>query len=170
VNFLNDANGGYYPAGTPLAPNADPSQQWALDTADRNLYVMNASLNGGANASNTPWELSSSGTQHFSVTSGSGSAPSTSDTISASAAAPSTDSLSFLAAPNSSTTAAAPTTSTTTSGGDSSTSLASAASGGTADFTTPAANAAYASDSTSGSSGAWTQYSPDQSTVAATHT
>ena len=70
VTFLNDAVGGYYPAGTPLAPNADPSQQWALDTADRNLYVMNASLDGRPSAGNTPWELSSTGTQHFSVTAG----------------------------------------------------------------------------------------------------
>ncbi len=62
VNFLNDKIGAFYP-GT----------QWAVDTTDRNLYVMGASLNGGAPASGTPWELSSSGSKDFTVTAGSGS-------------------------------------------------------------------------------------------------
>jgi hypothetical protein len=67
VDFLNDAVGGYYPAGTPDLPPG----QWALDTEDRNLYVMGMSLNGGAPASGAPWELSSDGTANFSVTAGS---------------------------------------------------------------------------------------------------
>ena len=65
VTFLNDKVGGYYPAGTPGLP---ATGQWALDTADRNLYVMGMSLDGGAPAAGAPWELSSDGTQTFSVT------------------------------------------------------------------------------------------------------
>jgi Ca-dependent carbohydrate-binding module xylan-binding len=68
VTYLNDAVGGYYPAGTPGLP---AGAQWALDTEDRNLYVMGASLNGGKPASGLPWELSSNGTETFSVTTGS---------------------------------------------------------------------------------------------------
>ena len=61
VDFLNDKIGAFYP-GT----------QWAVDTTDRNLYVMGMSLNGGAPASGTPWELSSDGSKDFTVTAGSG--------------------------------------------------------------------------------------------------
>lgn len=68
VTYLNDQVGGFYPAGTPGLP---PQGQWALDTADRNLYVMGMSLNGGTPAAGAPWELSSDGTQTFSVTAGS---------------------------------------------------------------------------------------------------
>jgi predicted xylan-binding protein with Ca-dependent carbohydrate-binding module len=60
VDFLNDQIGGFYP-GT----------QDALDTTDRNLYVMGMSLNGGPAASGAPWELSSNGTKDFTVTAGS---------------------------------------------------------------------------------------------------
>lgn len=60
VDFLNDQIGGFYP-GT----------SWALDTEDRNLYVMGASLNGGTPAGGAPWELSSSGAHDFTVTAGS---------------------------------------------------------------------------------------------------
>lgn len=67
VDYLNDQVGGYYPNGTPGLP----SGQWALDTADRNLYVMGASLNGGQPAGGAPWELSSSGSHDFTVASGS---------------------------------------------------------------------------------------------------
>ena len=67
VTFLNDKVGGYYPAGTPGLP---ATGQWALDTADRNLYVMGMSLDGGAPAGGAPWELSSNGTETFSVTAG----------------------------------------------------------------------------------------------------
>ncbi|HET6608090.1 MAG TPA: carbohydrate-binding domain-containing protein, partial [Rhodopila sp.] len=59
VNFLNDQIGDFYP-GT----------QWAVDTTDRNLYVMGASLNGGTPASGAPWELSSNGSHDFTVTAG----------------------------------------------------------------------------------------------------
>jgi hypothetical protein len=69
VTFLNDQIGDFYPAGTPGLP---AEGQWAVDTTDRNLYVMGMSLNGGSAASGAPWELSSAGTQSFSVTSGSG--------------------------------------------------------------------------------------------------
>lgn len=69
VTFLNDQIGDFYPAGTPGLP---AEGQWAVDTTDRNLYVMGMSLNGGSPASGAPWELSSAGTQSFSVTSGSG--------------------------------------------------------------------------------------------------
>jgi hypothetical protein len=67
VDFLNDAVGGYYPGGTPGLP----AGQWALDTEDRNLYVMGMSLNGGTPVSGAPWEISSAGTENFSVTAGS---------------------------------------------------------------------------------------------------
>jgi hypothetical protein len=67
VDYLNDAIGGYYPAGTPGVPPG----QFAVDTEDRNLYVMGASLNGGTPASGAPWEISSDGSESFSVTSGS---------------------------------------------------------------------------------------------------
>jgi hypothetical protein len=70
VNFLNDQIGAFYPDGTPGLPPG----QWADDTTDRNLYVMGMSLNGGAPASGTPWELSSSGSFSWNV--GSGSNPS----------------------------------------------------------------------------------------------
>jgi hypothetical protein len=73
VDFLNDKIGAFYP-GT----------QWAVDTTDRNLYVMGASLNGGAPASGTPWELSSDGSKDFSVTAGTGSSA-TSDNATVSA-------------------------------------------------------------------------------------
>jgi hypothetical protein len=59
VDFLNDQIGDFYP-GTQLA----------VDTTDRNLYVMGASLNGGTPASGAPWELSSNGSHDFSVTAG----------------------------------------------------------------------------------------------------
>ncbi|MFL5251726.1 MAG: carbohydrate-binding domain-containing protein, partial [Rhodopila sp.] len=61
VTFTNNNIGGSYP-GT----------QAAIDTTDRNVYVMNASLDGGPPASGTPWELSSNGSQSFTVTAGSG--------------------------------------------------------------------------------------------------
>jgi hypothetical protein len=68
VDFLNDAIGAFYPAGTPGLPSGT---EWALDTTDRNLYVMGVSLDGGPAASGAPWELSSDGTANFSVTAGS---------------------------------------------------------------------------------------------------
>jgi hypothetical protein len=68
VDFLNDAVGGYYPPGTPGLP---AGTQWALDTEDRNLYVMGMSLDGGTPASGAPYEISSDGTENFTVTAGS---------------------------------------------------------------------------------------------------
>ncbi len=67
VNFLNDYIGGYYPAGTPGLPPGGP---WAIDTEDRNLYVMGASLDGGTPASGAPWEESGDGPHDFYVTAG----------------------------------------------------------------------------------------------------
>ncbi len=67
VNFLNDYIGGYYPAGTPGLPPGGP---WAIDTEDRNLYIMGASLDGGAPASGAPWEESGDGPHDFYVTAG----------------------------------------------------------------------------------------------------
>lgn len=69
VTFLNDAVGGYYPAGTPGVP--DFGGPWALDSQDRNLYVMGASLDGGPAASGLPWEQSGDGTTTFTVAAGS---------------------------------------------------------------------------------------------------
>jgi hypothetical protein len=71
VNFLNDQIGALYP-GTQLA----------VDTTDRNLYVMGMSLDGGAPASNTPWELDTDGVRNWTVTAGSD--PSAPDTLMAS--------------------------------------------------------------------------------------
>ncbi|MBS0640081.1 MAG: hypothetical protein JSS43_09430 [Proteobacteria bacterium] len=73
VTFTNDKIGDFY-AGTNMA----------VDTTDRNLYVMSASLNGGPAAGGLPWEIDSFGTKSFSVTAGSGSsdtAPITSDSL-----------------------------------------------------------------------------------------
>jgi hypothetical protein len=93
VDFTNDQIGEFYP-GT----------QWAVDTTDRNLYVTGMSLNGGAPASGTPWELSSSGPKDFSVTAGSGTAGSSGATTSDTATVPSSslgtgssNSMSFIA-------------------------------------------------------------------------
>ena len=60
VDFTNDKIGAFYP-GT----------QDAIDTTDRNLYVMGTSLDGGTPASGAPWELSSGGPENFTVTAGS---------------------------------------------------------------------------------------------------
>ncbi|MDR3536078.1 MAG: carbohydrate-binding domain-containing protein [Acetobacteraceae bacterium] len=59
VTFTNDAIGAFYP-GTQLA----------VDTTDRNLYVMGMTLDGGTAASGAPWELATDGTQDFTVTAG----------------------------------------------------------------------------------------------------
>jgi Ca-dependent carbohydrate-binding module xylan-binding len=104
VNFLNDQIGGFFAAGTPGLPPG----QWAIDTTDRNLYVMSASLDGGANASGAPWELSSSGSHDFFVSAGSNQSATGSGTQASTAntASITTDSLnasstgmSFLASP-----------------------------------------------------------------------
>jgi hypothetical protein len=71
IDYLNDTVGGFYPAGTPGLPPGGP---WALDTEDRNLYVMGMSLNGGQPTSGAPWEISSDGTATFDV--GAGNNPS----------------------------------------------------------------------------------------------
>ncbi|WP_428485611.1 carbohydrate-binding domain-containing protein [Rhodopila sp.] len=84
VTFTNDGVGGYYP-GTNLG----------LDTADRNLYVMGASLDGGASASGPPWEQATDGTYTFNVTAGSNpgaGASSSSTTATPAATTASTDS------------------------------------------------------------------------------
>ena len=177
VNYLNDNIGGFYPAGTVIDDHttATSSSQWALDNTDRNLYVMGASLNGGPSAGNTPWELSSSGAQDFTVTSG-GSA-STANTASVSAASlPQPTSMSFLASPNTT----ASTASDGTSGGSSGSSgngggtsdlTAAVTAGGSQtaqDFNTP--SAAYAPDTTSNTSAsAFAPTYQDQTTLVAAH-
>ncbi len=60
VDFTNDKIGAFYP-GT----------QDAIDTTDRNLYVMGMSLNGGTPASGAPWEQATGGPENFTVTAGS---------------------------------------------------------------------------------------------------
>jgi len=59
VTFLNDKIGDFYP-GTDLA----------IDTTDRNLFVVGATLNGGPQASGAPWELDSGGPHDLHVTAG----------------------------------------------------------------------------------------------------
>ena len=54
VAYTNDKIGDFYP-GT----------QNAIDTTDRNLYVMGTSLDGGPAASGAPWEQASSGAESF---------------------------------------------------------------------------------------------------------
>jgi hypothetical protein len=155
VTFVNDAIGDFYPAGTPGLPPG----QWAVDTTDRNLYVMNASLNGGPTASGLPWELSSNGTQSFTVTAGSGSAAPpasgasasgstvasgdtmaiTSDSVSAGSSG---SGMSFIAPPTS-------TTDDTASGGTSSTDTTSGGSGTTASTDTAGSGSEATTDTTS---------------------
>jgi predicted xylan-binding protein with Ca-dependent carbohydrate-binding module len=179
VNFLNDQIGGFYPAGT---PGVDGSQ-WAIDTTDRNLYVMGMSLNGGAPASGTPWELSSSGSFSWNVNSGSNasasdsiSASGTSDTATitsgsldaSSNSAGSNTGMSFVASPDTSATTdtSGLTSSDLTGSGTSGTTtdtLASTATGGatpsTQDFSVPATTDVSGSNTTTtttgGSSGNW---------------
>ena len=89
VTYTNDQVGGFYPNGTPGVADGG-----ALDTADRNLYVMSANLNGGQNASGLPWELANTGSESFTVTSGGnqnvGASPSNSTTTSDTSSADST--------------------------------------------------------------------------------
>ena len=164
VTFLNDLIGGYYPAGTPGLPPG----QWAIDTEDRNLYVMGASLNGGAPAGGTPWELSSNGSYTWNVSAGSN--PSASDTAmasgtsdnaaitssslaSSSSSTGSASGMSFVAASTTTDTSSSATTGsgqTTTS--DTTPSIASAgATQTTQDFSVPAATSS--SDNTTTTSG-----------------
>lgn len=60
IAYTNDQIGEFY-AGTQLA----------VDTTDRNLYVMGMKLDGGSAAGSTPWELDSNGSHSFTVTAGS---------------------------------------------------------------------------------------------------
>ena len=68
VNFTNDFIGGFYPYGIAGLPTGT---LWAIDTEDRNLYVMGASLNGGTPSQGAPWEIPNDGPQNFTVTAGS---------------------------------------------------------------------------------------------------
>ncbi len=193
VDYLNDAVGGYYPPGTPGLPGGT---QWALDTADRNLYVMGMSLNGGAPAGGAPWELSSAGSENFSVTSGSGGTASfgsdgaaatsdnaavTTSALSASSApATSSSGMSFIAAPtttastNPTTTTDPTATTTTTAATDPTTTAAAApmtaATTTTQDFSVPATTTSSGTNttgSTSGSGASWSTY--QTANVAGTH-
>jgi Ca-dependent carbohydrate-binding module xylan-binding len=139
VTFLNDAIGGFYPAGTPGLPPG----QWADDTTDRNLYVMGASLNGGPAASGLPWELSSSGTETFTVTSGSGSSPPSSGAFASDGAASgnnaaiTSDSVSAGSSDSGISFITSSTADTTASGSGSTSSTATDGSGTTTTDTTP---------------------------------
>jgi len=113
VAFVNDKIGDFYP-GTQLA----------VDTTDRNLYIMSMSLDGGAPATGTPWELASNGSNSWSVTAGSN--PAAGDTIPASGSG---SGMSFIAS--------APTP-TTASGGSTTSGLPAVASSLSATDTTPA--------------------------------
>lgn len=70
VAFTNDKIGEFYP-GTDLA----------VDTTDRNLYVLGMKLNGGPASSDAPWEQASNGSHSFSVTAGSGAPTATAATV-----------------------------------------------------------------------------------------
>jgi hypothetical protein len=124
VDFLNDKIDGFYP-GTQLA----------IDTTDRNLYVMGASLDGGAPASGAPWELSSDGSHDFTVTAGndpsatagssglfaSDGAAATSSNPALPAGSLDTGSMSFISSPSGSDTSGSTTSSDTSSSGTMST-------------------------------------------------
>jgi len=75
VTFTNDQIGAFYP-GTNLA----------VDTTDRNLYVIGMSLDGGPAAGGTPWEQATTGSHSFTVTSGSNQNSGSSNASSSSAA------------------------------------------------------------------------------------
>ena len=186
VTFLNDKIGDFYPAGTPGLP---AEGQWAVDTTDRNLYVMGMSLNGGTPASGAPWELSSNGTQNFSVTAGSGqstaglfasngaaangsNAAITAATLSAgTTSSGSSSGMSFVASPTDtgSTTAASGSTdstgTTTGTGTTATTPTDPTATGGptatTQDFSVPTATSTdTTSGTTTGGSATWTPQQP----------
>jgi Ca-dependent carbohydrate-binding module xylan-binding len=194
VSFLNDAVGGYYPAGTPGVP--DFGGPWALDTQDRNLYVMGASLDGGPAASGLPWEQSSDGTTTFTVTAGSNpsatatnsglfatdGAAATSNNASISSASLSAGTtasgLSLLASPTAPTTAASTTASTTTSTSSSPSStsttadatptVAAATSGTTqtaSDFSVPSTTSSSGSDPTTTSQSSGNWWTTHQHTA-----
>jgi hypothetical protein len=151
VNFLNDQIGGFYP-GT----------QWAIDTTDRNLYVMGMSLNGGAAASGTPWELSSDGS--FSWTVSAGSNPSAPDTMPASGtpdtaavtsgSLTSTTGMSFVASPSTSATSGPATNAIapSTSAADA-TPAVSGATQTAQDFTIPTTTGSTGADTTGATGG-----------------
>ncbi len=158
VSFLNDQIGGFYP-GT----------NWAIDTEDRNLYIMGTSLNGGSPASGAPLELSNDGTANFYVTAGSnpsGTASSSGSFAADGAAADgsnvaitpgslaagtttagSSSGMSFVASPADATTTAAATTDTTTASSTNSGTASSGSLGGTGSTTdtTPSVAAAVSS-------------------------
>nr|WP_294524166.1 carbohydrate-binding domain-containing protein [uncultured Rhodopila sp.] len=170
VTFLNDLIGGFYPAGTPGLPAT--GGPWAIDTQDRNLYVMGASLDGGPQPSSSavPWELSGDGSYSFNVTAGStpgaGVSAASSDTATitpttvagTTSASTSSSGLTFVAPAT--TTAAASTTTATT---DTTPTVASTVSGATVSTPTVAAATTSATDTTTtaaaaGSGQAWWNY------------
>jgi Ca-dependent carbohydrate-binding module xylan-binding len=143
VNFLNDQIGEMYPPGTPGLPPGE----WAVDTTDRNLYVMGASINGGPQPSNTPWELSSQGSFDWYVTAGSNQnasqstsdvAPITSSSVSAGDTGNASSSGMNFVAPGTGTpdtTASTGTTGTTPSAGETVTATNTASNNSTTDTT-----------------------------------
>jgi hypothetical protein len=159
VNFLNDQIGGFYPGTT-----------WAIDTQDRNLYVMGMSLDGGTPASGAPLELSNDGTATFTVTAGSNpsataansglfasdGAAATSDNAAIPTSSLSTTStttgsssgMTFLAPTTTSGTTSTSTTGTST--GSTSTGTTSSGSTGTTTATTPATTAVSNTTQTAG--------------------
>ena len=160
VTYLNDAIGGFYPAGTQIDANtyASTNDEWALDNVDRNLYVMGARLNGGPNAPNTPWELSSDGAQYFSVTSGNSSG--TPNTATITAANLTNPSMNFVSDPfsNNITTAA-------DSGSTPAISMElTIGSGSAADFTLPSPSASI-TDTALHTNGTWMQYQQELSGI-----
>ena len=171
VNYLNDAIGGYYPAGTPGLPPG----QWAIDTTDRNLYVMGMTLNGGSPASGAPWELSSSGSASFSVSSGSNPSAGSSGQFASDGAAPTSNnaaitsaslasgSMSFVTP--SSTAVSASTPAATMTATDTTPAITTAASGTTAstqDFTVPSTPTATPTTNTSTGGGSWHNWASQQ--------
>jgi hypothetical protein len=185
VTFLNDAIGGFYPGTT-----------WAIDTEDRNLYVMGASLDGGPAASGAPLELSNDGTADFTVTAGSNpsateassglfatdGAAATSDNAAIPTSSLSADTtssgLTFIASPTTTTSTTTTDSSTSTSTDPSTTATSSDTTATTAtpsvaattqDFTVPATSSSSGSDTSTASGSGTNNWTPTpQSTGAHT--
>ena len=171
VAFVNDLINGFYPGTTD-----------AVDTTDRNLYIMGLSLNGGPQAGGAPWEQGENGSHNFTVTAGSNqsagsaaaSAPSsdtaivTTDSLtSGQTPAGSSSGMSFVAAPatttttdTSATTPAASTTPTPTTT-DTTASAGSAIAGATqtaSDYTIPSTTGSSGTTTTSSSGSSGTHW------------
>jgi uncharacterized protein YdeI (BOF family) len=150
VTFTNDKIGDLYP-GTDLA----------VDTTDRNLYVMGASLDGGTAVDGLPWELSSDGSTDFSVTAGSDTSSNATITSDSLTTGSSTSGMSFVASTSTGDSSAATDTSASSSDSETSSSTAlTVTTPTTQDWSTPSTSSSGdISQSSDGGSHWWTAQS-----------